>query len=116
MGDQRLEIYLKAIRRYTPQPHQESLVVYVTDDYPHRLRLKWRGQSGGNLTVHETPGNHESVLEEPNVGFWARKLKSCLDARLIRQSDDMDGQIPLGEFENQGEERNFWESVGAGPL
>jgi aspartate racemase len=33
----------------------------------------------GGLEVHEVPGGHGSVIDEPAVTFLAEKLKACLE-------------------------------------
>ena len=41
-------------------------------------RLGWRRLAAGGLEVHEIPGNHTTIREEPNVRVLAEKLKVCL--------------------------------------
>ena len=75
-----LEIYRKAMRSYTPLPCQGNVVLFSGHSYTEKLRRKWFDLCGAKLTIDEVPGDHHTVLEEPNVGVWAQKLKSYLDA------------------------------------
>lgn len=74
-----LAIYQRAIQSYVPRPYQGRLVIFCDDDYPEPLRRAWSDSNQEQTTIYNVPGSHTSVLEEPNVGYWANKLKSCLD-------------------------------------
>jgi thioesterase domain-containing protein len=43
-------------------------------------RLGWQGLTTGGLEVHEVPGTHISIREEPHVAVVAEKLRRCLEA------------------------------------
>jgi aspartate racemase len=36
----------------------------------------------GELEIHEVPGTHLGILEEPNVQVLAEKLRVCMDKAL----------------------------------
>ena len=42
-------------------------------------RLGWRRLAAGGLEIHEIPGNHTTMREEPNVRVLAERLKLCLE-------------------------------------
>jgi thioesterase domain-containing protein len=33
----------------------------------------------GRVDLHEAPGSHRDLMQEPHVGVWARRLKEALD-------------------------------------
>jgi thioesterase domain-containing protein len=50
----------------------------VAPEYAGAGRLSGTGITAG-LTLHEVPGSHETILQEPNVRVLARVLRTCLD-------------------------------------
>ena len=42
-------------------------------------RLGWRRLAAGGLEVHEVPGTHGSMREEPNVAMLVAELRPCLE-------------------------------------
>ena len=42
-------------------------------------RLGWRRLAAGGLEVHEVPGTHGSMREEPNVATLVAELRPCLE-------------------------------------
>ncbi|HZI87679.1 MAG TPA: alpha/beta fold hydrolase, partial [Pyrinomonadaceae bacterium] len=49
-------------------------------------RLGWRRLAAGGLEVHEIPGNHTTIREEPNVRVLAEKLKVCLKNAVLQDN------------------------------
>jgi len=45
-------------------------------------RLGWRRLAAGGLEVHEVPGTHGSMREEPNVAMLVAELRPCLESAL----------------------------------
>ena len=43
-------------------------------------RLGWEKLAAGGLEVHEVPGTHISIREEPHVAVVAERLRRCLEA------------------------------------
>ncbi len=41
-------------------------------------QLEWRKHAGGGLEVHQVPGNHVTMMAQPNVVTTARVLGECL--------------------------------------
>jgi thioesterase domain-containing protein len=48
-------------------------------------RLDWRRFAGSGVEVHEVPGDHYSIVDEPNVGTLAERLRAIL-SRAVLQS------------------------------
>jgi thioesterase domain-containing protein len=74
-----LEIYQNARRRYSPRSFEGNTILFLTGSRPQDLRLKLFGQTAIAPKIHDVPGDHHTVLEEPNVGVWAKALKAYLD-------------------------------------
>jgi oxalate---CoA ligase len=49
------------------------------DAYPCPDR-GWGALADGGVEIHEAPGNHLTMLEEPHVAALAMVLRHCLDA------------------------------------
>jgi aspartate racemase len=73
------------MRNYTPQPYpgkvtfframnQNEFEAYYTD------RQFWGKVAEGGLEVHNVPGDHLGILQEPNVQILAGKLRAYLGA------------------------------------
>ncbi|NEP35277.1 MAG: hypothetical protein F6K38_28820, partial [Moorea sp. SIO3B2] len=41
----------------------------------------WDGMAASGIEVHHIPGDHISMMLEPNVRVLAEKLKACLAVR-----------------------------------
>jgi len=74
-----LEVYRKAGRGYKPQSYRGNVVLFLGENYSQNLRRRWFDLCGGNLTIHEIPGDHTNVLEDPSLASLAKKLNPCLD-------------------------------------
>ncbi len=82
-----LEIYRKAMRNYTPSQHNENVILFLTQDYSDRLRTKWSDLCRGARVDREVPGDHVTVLREPNIGVWAKELKKHIDTARLAWTD-----------------------------
>jgi thioesterase domain-containing protein len=52
------------------------------NEYKNRFednRLRWKTIAGGGFEVYVIPGRHNTIREEPHVGYLAEKLMGCLD-------------------------------------
>jgi len=39
----------------------------------------WRKYLLGDITIHDLPGDHMQLREEPYIHLWAEILKACLE-------------------------------------
>jgi amino acid adenylation domain-containing protein len=72
--------FFRAEARYRPPVYPGPLTLLRPDEEPVSERsggpeLGWRGFAEGGVEVQEVPGNHESLLQQPNAVVVARKLK-----------------------------------------
>ncbi len=72
-----------AAKRYEPRVYPGAAVLFRATDQkivgPNDPEEIWRHLAAGGLTVHPVPGDHLTLLGEPNVQFLAEKLKVCLE-------------------------------------
>jgi aspartate racemase len=68
-------------------PFQIFSVNYSSDWEPPEVG--WRKFVDGELEIHEVPGSHTGILDEPHVRVLAEKLKVCIE-RGITQSEIWD--------------------------
>jgi thioesterase domain-containing protein len=74
----------RALERYTIQFYPGKVTLMRAADVEetvgtrrHRT-LGWEVFAGGGLEIHDVPGRHNSMFEEPNVRILAEKLKAIL--------------------------------------
>ena len=67
---------------YKPQPYTGRVTLFMAADTPEQAkrdeRAEWESLVGGDVEICEVPGNHDTVLEQPNVGELARGLSRLL--------------------------------------
>lgn len=72
----------RALRSYVPQPYTGRITQFMTRGKPYRTaldpRLAWCDLAQGGVEIHTIHGDHETMLEEPNVGELASLLLACL--------------------------------------
>lgn len=80
-------------RRYDCRGHVAPLVVFLTRDQAaatSSAALGWEEFHAGSLAAHVVPGNHLSMVAEPNVGVLAR-----LFADSLRAAQDVPAAVEL---------------------
>jgi len=74
-----------AISRYLPRPYPGRLTLFSAAEQSiaafNDRAIGWNGMAAGGIEVHVTPGNHNSILEEPQVREVAEILGSLLGRR-----------------------------------
>ena len=71
--------------RFQPAKFSGAATLFLASDTVWRARpdndprLGWRGFVGGEMEMHETPGDHATVIREPNVRALAQRLSTCLE-------------------------------------
>jgi aspartate racemase len=67
---------------YVPTSYPGKVTFFWAKDAPADFednRLAWRKLAAGGLEIHEVPGTHTSIREEPNVAVLTEQLMACLD-------------------------------------
>lgn len=79
------EPVISALKDYTPKTYSGRVLLFkARDDFSVSYsydppELGWRKFVDGELEIHEVPGGHISILEEPHVQVVAEKLKVYLN-------------------------------------
>ena len=80
--------FLRSARQYLPGVYPGKLIILRATEVDAELldagsELGWTGHAAGGIQAFDVPGNHYSLLEEPNVHVLGATLKSCLEAAEI---------------------------------
>jgi thioesterase domain-containing protein len=72
-----------AIRNYEPQKmYAGNMTVFKVKEHPWYVRWDrmagWSRLVAGTITFHEVPGNHGSVMREPNIKYLAEEITKAL--------------------------------------
>lgn len=79
-----LQANTQASRNYIPQLYPGRITFFRPIDpaffggWQPDVHLCWDERVGGGLEVYEVPGDHLSMIKEPDVQVLAEKLKACL--------------------------------------
>lgn len=83
--DPRLEFRDYAFKSYKPQPYPGRAVLFRAKDESHFSTLEnWKDLLVGGLDIYDIPGDHLSILQEPNVPLLAEKMKVHIDRALAK--------------------------------
>jgi thioesterase domain-containing protein/acyl carrier protein len=83
---------LQISRSYDPQPYNGKITLFRAIARNLRIastidsKLGWEKLARQGVEVHQIPGSHLGMLEEPNVQFLAEKLKYCADNAIHEQA------------------------------
>ncbi|QSV63975.1 MAG: amino acid adenylation domain-containing protein [Dolichospermum sp. DL01] len=77
-------------KAYTPKPYPGRVNLFKAMDVSVSYvnyqvdppEMGWRKFITGELEIHEVPGSHIGILEEPNIQILAEKLRVCMDKAL----------------------------------
>ena len=82
------EALFATAKAYTPKAYSGRVNLFKAMDssfirYQNNPpEIGWRKFVNGELEIHEVPGTHLGILEEPNVQVLAEKLRVCMDKAL----------------------------------
>ncbi len=85
------EAHEQASRNYVPQVYSSQVIIFRaselikdwSDWYSVDRLLGWGHVVAGGLELHYVPGDHFSMIDEPNVYILAEKLRACLSAKQL---------------------------------
>jgi aspartate racemase len=73
---------------YTPQVYSGRVTLFKAMNHTSVTyaitppEVGWRKFVNGELEIHEVPGSHLGMLEEPNVKILAEKMRACIEKSL----------------------------------
>ena len=84
--------HLLALRRYEPRRYGGSIVLFQASESlptdPASTKVSdWEPLADGGLNVQAIPGNHYTLMREPNIKILAEQLQSHLDLIDRRQAE-----------------------------
>jgi thioesterase domain-containing protein len=90
-------VYKASAEEYQPTIYRGNLVLIRSEVSAEAPESFWSRLVAGELTVYSVPGNHLSMLDEPNVQFLAHQLKACLEgAEALAEGSATSRLIPSG--------------------
>lgn len=92
----------RAAKNFKPQPYNGDMTLFRAKNQPlgifHDPALGWKSLATGDLAIHEVPGHHGSILDEPYVRTLAEKLSACIENTL---SGEIDLVVEKDTFETE---------------
>ena len=83
--DPRLEFRNYAFNNYRPQPYPGRAILFRAIDESHFSTLEnWNELLVEGLDIYDIPGNHLTILQEPNVSLLAEKMRLHIDRALAK--------------------------------
>lgn len=84
-----MDVYNEAVRNYSPRVYPARVIFFKTSKNLRDRASSWSHLVTGGLEVHSVPGDHTSIVKEPQLKVWAEKLKNSLneaqtDSSLLR--------------------------------
>ena len=77
-------LVIRRLEAYTPQVYSGRVTLFkamnqISVNYAITPpEVGWRKFVNGELEIHEIPGSHTGILEEPNVKILAEKMRACI--------------------------------------
>jgi len=69
-----IDTYDRAAMSYTARPYKGKLTVFKAEHSWGPNEMGWESLAKGGLDVRIVPGDHYTVIEEPNVGQLAKEI------------------------------------------
>jgi thioesterase domain-containing protein len=95
--------FMDALKRHTPTLYSGPVTLFrareIANVYSHiGERLGWDESLIPNLTIHEVPGGHDSLVREPNVRVLASGLEDVLRAGSVESPclSDQNRKVSVG--------------------
>ncbi|HTK75750.1 MAG TPA: thioesterase domain-containing protein [Gemmataceae bacterium] len=104
--------HYQALREYTPRPYPGHVTLFRARTRPlfrlYGRDLGWAALAGDGLDVIPIPGNHATILKEPNVRTFAAALKDRLRAAALAAGPERNHEMqPAHRRESSLTGRNF---------
>jgi amino acid adenylation domain-containing protein len=90
-----LREYVPRMAQLPPNSYPGRITLFAASqtyvDYPD-TRLGWSDLAADGLEVHLVPGNHLTLMKEPNIGVLGGKLVACLNKYHARHAEQTAGR------------------------
>jgi amino acid adenylation domain-containing protein/non-ribosomal peptide synthase protein (TIGR01720 family) len=77
----------QAWRNYTPKPYTGRITLFRSAEsvaeYSQEPDMGWGKLAQGGVEIYDVPGDHLSMLQEPNVQVLAEALRACLEKEYV---------------------------------
>lgn len=73
-----MDLNLSALIKYAFHPYPGKITLFKAKRSWRGVIFGWESLAGDGVEIHQIPGTHLKILEEPNVKVLADKLKSCI--------------------------------------
>ena len=94
-----LEVFEQASKDYVPQIYPGQAILFQASEqtveyleweewWGFNPQLDWGRLVAGGLDIHEIPGHHFNIFDEPYVQVLAEKLQACLDRTQANLDND----------------------------
>ncbi|MBK7297692.1 MAG: AMP-binding protein [Flavobacteriales bacterium] len=81
-----IDTYDKALQIYTPKLYNGPVTVFKAKKSPGVLDMGWAKLVKGQLHVHELPGDHYSLIKDPEVKQLVKELAISIDLAVSKHA------------------------------
>jgi thioesterase domain-containing protein len=73
------DVSIRAAQRYKPQVYPGRVTLFCAATPDTTLQHVWRNLAAGGLELHEVPGDHWNLFQEPHIHILAACLRQALE-------------------------------------
>jgi thioesterase domain-containing protein len=91
-----LDVYtrnFRAMNNYTIHTGKQAVVYFRASETPDRFSKLWTQWAGGGIQFHSVPGDHFTMLRQPNVRFIAEALQRYISMNSNHESRAVSPQM-----------------------
>jgi thioesterase domain-containing protein len=91
-----LDVYtrnFRAMNNYTIHTSKQAVVYFRASETPERFSRLWTQWSGGGIQFHSIPGDHYTILKQPNVRIIAEALQRYISMNSNHESRAVSPQM-----------------------
>ncbi len=89
---------VRAMNNYSLQPSDQAVVYFRASETPERFSKLWTKWSGGGIQFHSVPGDHFTMLRQPNVRIIAETLQRYISMNSNNESRAVSPEMGLREL------------------
>ena len=81
-----IDNYLNAIQAYHPRPYDGPVTVFKADRSPGPDDMGWSKLVTGPLDIRVLPGDHYSLIKDPEVVLLVKELSASIDRAVSKHA------------------------------